>query len=68
MGKNKKSKKKPASAKRRKKTSVKIKNLPAKHLEDREVLGGLSNPTLERSTQSFGGVALKRGEALNLGL
>lgn len=52
MSKSKK-KKKPASPKRGKKKSVKMKDLPAKNLENREVLGG---------------AALRRPDALNLGL
>jgi len=71
MGRNSKSKKKAASSKRRGKKSVKVKDLPAKRLEGREVLGGTlgtANPTLTQPTQTFGGAVLKRGETLNLGL
>lgn len=72
MSRNNKSKKKAASSKRRGKKSVKVKDLPAKRLEDREVLGGsvgTANLTLKQPTESFGGAVLKRGDtALNLGL
>ena len=67
-----KKKKKPASAKRGKKKSVKMKDLPAKRLENREVIGrtgaaNLSATNLE-SRQTLGGGALQRPDALNLGL
>jgi len=48
-----KSKKKPASSKRGKKKSVKVKDLPAKQRENREILGGAVS---------------RRPDALNLGL
>ncbi|MGH7387891.1 MAG: hypothetical protein ACREM3_00295 [Candidatus Rokuibacteriota bacterium] len=71
MARNSKSKKKAASSKRRGKKPVKVKDLPGKRLEGREVLGGsrgATNTTLNKPTQTFGGAVLDRGETLNLGL
>lgn len=61
-----KNKKKPASPKRAKKKSVKMKDLPAKHLEDREILGGAASNLSAKNLQ-LGGAALRSPDALNLG-
>ena len=58
-------KNKVAGPKGRGKKAVKAKDLPAKR---RGVVGGAINLTSSRTTQTFGGAVLNRGEALNLGL
>lgn len=69
MSKTSKGKKKAASSKGRQTKAVKVKDLPAKRLEDREVLGGsLSASNLTLRNPSLGPATLIRNEALNLGL